>query len=407
MKAEIITIGTEIMVGGILNTNSRYLSRKLVELGIETQYHTSVDDNERRLTEVINIALNRSDLIITSGGLGPTQDDLTKEVIAKSLGMELHLDKDAEHGLIQRFKSFHSNMTENNRKQALMPDGSKLIRNDNGTAPGVFIESKGKRIIMLPGPPRELIPMFESYVMDLIRDDNSIEIKSINTIGIGESTLEEELRKLNIYESGFELATFSNLGTCEIKVIGKGSNKEKLKEKMEKIVDLIYSRFKEYIYGFDNISIEEVVINKLKAKNLILSLCESCTGGRISSKITGVPGSSQVLDRGIVTYSNRAKMEELGVKPETLENFGAVSEETAYEMAKGLIEKTGSDIVLSITGIAGPGGGTEDKSVGLVYMCVMNKDGHKIIKNNFFGNRANIQERATVIALWEISKFLD
>lgn len=142
MKAEIITIGTEIMVGGILNTNSRYLSRKLVELGIETQYHTSVDDNERRLTEVINIALNRSDLIITSGGLGPTQDDLTKEVIAKSLGMELHLDKDAEHGLIQRFKSFHSNMTENNRKQALMPDGSKLIRNDNGTAPGVFIEYK-------------------------------------------------------------------------------------------------------------------------------------------------------------------------------------------------------------------------------------------------------------------------
>ncbi len=406
MKAEIITIGTEVMVGGILNTNSRYLSSKLVELGIETHYHTSVDDNEMRLTEVLDIAFNRSDIIITSGGLGPTQDDMTKEVISKFLGLELSMDMEAEKNLIKRFESLHSHMTENNRKQAAKPEGSKLITNDNGTAPGVFIESSGKKIIMLPGPPRELIPMFENYVMEIIRDDFSIEVKSINTIGIGESSLEKELKELDIYEDGFEIATFANIGTCEIKVIGRGTDKDIIKEKMNKKVALIESAFKEYIYGYDNISIEEVVVEKLKNKNLTLSLCESCTGGRISAKIISVPGASKVFDRGITTYSNKSKIEELGVRSETLETFGAVSEETAIEMAKGLMNKTNSDIVLSITGIAGPDGGTNEKPVGLVYICVMSKDKYIVKKNNFFGNRASIQERASIIALSELNKLL-
>lgn len=408
MNAEIITIGSEIMVGGILNSNSRYLSSKLVEIGIETLYHTSVDDNEIRLTEVINIALARADIIITSGGLGPTQDDLTKEVVAKSLGLELSIDKEAEETLIKRFEAFHSNrkMTENNRKQATKPSGSTLIKNDHGTAPGVFIEREGKKIIMLPGPPRELIPMFENYVMDLIRDDFSIDVKSINTIGIGESTLESELRTLDIYENGFDIATFANLGNCEIKLIARGIDKEILQEKMDKKISIIKNHFKDYIYGYDNVSIEEVLVQRLKEKNYKLSLCESCTGGNISAKITSVPGASQVFDRGIITYSNKAKMDELFVKQESLENYGAVSEEIAYEMAKGLMDKTKSDIVLSITGIAGPDGGSSEKPVGLVYMCIMSKAGHIILKNNFVGNRITIQERATITALWELNKYL-
>lgn len=408
MRAEIITIGTEIMVGAILNTNSRYLSNKLVELGIETLYHTSVDDNASRLTEVINIALDRADIIITSGGLGPTQDDLTKEVVSKSLGLELSIDKEAEATLIKRFEAYHGNrkMTENNRKQATKPKGSKLIKNDHGTAPGVFIEKNLKKIIMLPGPPRELVPMFEHYVMDLIRDDFSIEVKSINTIGIGESTLEAELRTLDIFEDGFDIATFANPGNCEIKIIARAMDREILQEKMLNKISIIRDHFKDYIYGYDNISIEEVLVQRLIEKNYTLSFCESCTGGKISSKITSVPGASQVFDRGLITYSNKAKMDELGVSSITLEEHGAVSEETAYEMAKGLIDKTNSDIVLSITGVAGPGGGTEDKPLGLVYMCIMSKEGHKILKNNFVGNRVTVQERATMTALWQLNKYL-
>lgn len=408
MRAEIITIGTEIMVGAILNTNSRYLSNKLVELGIETLYHTSVDDNASRLTEVINIALDRADIIITSGGLGPTQDDLTKEVVSKSLGLELSIDKEAEATLIKRFEAYHGNrkMTENNRKQATKPKGSKLIKNDHGTAPGVFIEKNLKKIIMLPGPPREMVPMFEHYVMDLIRDDFSIEVKSINTIGIGESTLEAELRTLDIFEDGFDIATFANLGNCEIKIIARAMDREILQEKMLNKISIIRDHFKDYIYGYDNISIEEVLVQRLIEKNYTLSFCESCTGGKISSKITSVPGASQVFDRGLITYSNKAKMDELGVSSITLEEHGAVSEETAYEMAKGLIDKTNSDIVLSITGVAGPGGGTEDKPLGLVYICIMSKEGHKILKNNFVGNRVTVQERATMTALWQLNKYL-
>ena len=186
MKAEIITVGTEIMVGSILNTNSRYLSKKLTEIGIETLYHTSVDDNEDRLKEVINIALNRADIIITSGGLGPTQDDLTKEVVANALGLKLIKDVEIETALVNRFERLNRPMTDNNRKQANKPEGSEFIKNDNGTAPGIFVNNNNKKIIMLPGPPKELMHMFETYVIDIIKEDFSILIKSINTIGIGD-----------------------------------------------------------------------------------------------------------------------------------------------------------------------------------------------------------------------------
>lgn len=405
MKAEIITIGTEIMVGSILNTNSQYLSTKLVELGIDTFYHTSVDDNEERLTQVIKIALDRSDIILTSGGLGPTQDDLTKEVVARALGLELEMDEEARLELINRFTRNNRHMTENNLKQALRPKEAKFIRNDNGTAPGVYICKDNKKIILLPGPPRELIPMFENYVSDLIRDNNAIEIKSINTVGIGESSLETELKTLDIYEPGFEIATFAKGGTCEIKIIGKGSDHKILKGKIQNKIEIIQSKLGDFIYGFDNISIEEVVVKRLSDRGLILSLCESCTGGMISERITSVPGASRIFDRGLVTYSNKAKMDELKVNQATLEKYGAVSEETAFEMAKGLLEKTKSDLVVSVTGIAGPDGGSKEKPLGLVYMCLMDKNKHKIIKNNFSGSRLIIQERATVTALYELNKF--
>jgi nicotinamide-nucleotide amidase len=401
MKAEIITVGTEIMVGSILNTNSRYLSKKLTEIGIETLYHTSVDDNEDRLKEVINIALNRADIIITSGGLGPTQDDLTKEVVANALGLKLIKDVEIETALVNRFERLNRPMTDNNRKQANKPEGSEFIKNDNGTAPGIFVNNNNKKIIMLPGPPKELMHMFETYVIDIIKEDFSILIKSINTIGIGESNLEVELKDLDIYEENFDIATFAKDGTVEIKIIGRGMDYKEVEKKLNEKISKIKEKVGKYIYGYDNISIAEVLINILKEKNYTISVCESCTGGKISSQITSIPGASMVFDRGIVTYSNSAKIDELGVNPETIDKFGAVSKETAYEMAKGLLEKTKSDIVVSTTGIAGPDGGSKEKPVGLVYMCIMNKNNYKVLDYIFTGDRASIQQRAVVRALYE------
>jgi len=406
MKAEIITTGTEIMIGSILNTNSKFLSSKLSDLGIEPCYHTSVEDSVEKLSSVIRIALDRADVIITTGGLGPTEDDLTKETIAKVLGLELEKDIDLEHEIYKRFKRMNVTMSNNNRKQALKPKGSILIKNDNGTAPGIFLEYNNKKLIMLPGPPNEMIPMFNDYVTPMLITDSNIIIRSINTIGIGESNLEEKLKNLDIYEDNFNISTYAKSGTVEIKIIGKSDNKEALNHKINEKIKVIKDNFNDYIYGFDNKSIAEIVVDLLREKNMQLSLCESCTGGLISSKITSVPGASRVFDRAIVTYSNNAKIQELNVSVDTLERYGAVSEETAFEMAKGLLNKTDSDIVLSVTGIAGPDGGSKEKPVGLVYFCVMNRKEYKVIKNIFSGNRATIQERAAIKSLFEIQKFI-
>lgn len=406
MKAEIITVGTEIMVGSILNTNARYLSKKLVEIGIEPLYHTSVDDNEERLQDVIKLALNRADIIITTGGLGPTQDDLTKEVIADALGLKLIKDAEVETALEDRFISLNRPMTDNNRKQAFKPEGSEFIKNENGTAPGIYIKTDNKKIVMLPGPPKELIPMFENTVIDLIKENYAIIIKSINTIGIGESNLEVKLKSLDIYEENFDIATYAKDGSVEIKIIARGTDSKEVEMKLKDKISKIEAKIGKYIYGYDNISIAEVLIETLKSKNKIMSICESCTGGKISSQITSIPGASKVFDRCIVTYSNNAKIEELSVNPDTLQEYGAVSKETAYEMAKGLLEKTKSDIAISITGIAGPDGGSEEKPVGLVFMCIMDRENHKVLDYIFTGDRAIIQDRAAIRSLFEAYKFL-
>lgn len=407
MKVEVITTGTEVITGSILNTNSKYISNRLTEIGIESSYHTSVDDNSERLSSVLEVALKRVDLIITTGGLGPTDDDLTKETVAKVLGLELVNDKEVEREIFHRFSMMNHSMPDSNKKQALKPKGSIIIKNKNGTAPGIEINVHGKKIIMLPGPPKEMIPMFEDYVIPSLEKkmNKSIVTRSVNIMGIGESRLEEILKDLDISEKNFYIATFAKGGAVEVKIIAKGKDKESLTKEIDKKTDIIVNYFGQHVYGFDNKPIADIVVDLLKEKMMILSLAESCTGGLISSNITGVAGASEVFDRGIVTYSNKAKMDELGVKQETLDAYGAVSEETAYEMAKGLINKTKSDIVLSVTGIAGPGGGSEKKPVGLVYFCIMNKDNHKLIRSIFSGNRERIQNSAAMKALYEIKNF--
>lgn len=406
MIAEIITIGTEITMGSTLNTNSQYIANKLLDLGIETYYHSSVDDNKHRLIDIFQTALNRADLIITTGGLGPTADDITKEVIAEALGLKIIKDKDMEDTIRNRFKSLNREMPISNLKQSTKLESSYFLNNLFGTAPGIFINLEHKKIIMLPGPPREMVPMFNNEAMQYLSKEGNIVTRSINTIGIGESDLESQLKEIINNYPNLSISTFAKESEVEIKIIGLGNDLNSIEENIDDAVKVINQRFNKFIYGFNNISIEDHVYELLKSMNFKIGFCESCTGGLISSRFAGIEGVSQVFDRSIVTYSNKSKIDEVGVSPNTLDEFGAVSEETAFEMAKGLLDKANLDISLSVTGIAGPEGGTLEKPVGLVYLCIYTKNNNRIIKLNLRGNRISIQNKVATKAFFELRKFI-
>lgn len=413
MNAEIISIGTEITTGSILNTNVQYLSEKLLELGVETLYHTSVDDDINRLKDVIKIALNRVDFIITTGGLGPTEDDLTKEVFSEALGLKLINDSTMVKVIEDKFKSYNKTQTipsklmpSNNLKQAIKLEGSQFLKNHVGTAPGIFLSKDNKKVVMLPGPPKEMKAMFDYEVQPLIHEDFYIVTRSINLSGIGESSVEMQLKDLLNKKDNISIATFAKIGEVEIKIIGRGKDKKLLEKDVKNMVKLLENRFNKNIYGLDNIPIEVIVFEMLKENNFKIGFCESCTGGLISGKFSRIPGASQVLDRSIVTYSNKAKVEEVQVNIETLNKFGAVSKEVALEMATGMLSHGDLDIALSITGIAGPSSDSSEKPVGLVYICVATKKSFNITELNLNGDRESIQDKATIRAFLEIKNYL-
>lgn len=406
MKSEIISVGSELLLGNTVNTNASFLSRKLAELGIDVFYHTVVGDNVYRLKTITKIALDRSDLIIYTGGLGPTEDDLTKEVVSETLGVDLELDNVHLAKIKKYFEKRNMKMTDNNIKQAYIIKDSKVLNNDIGTAPGVFFNWKDKKIILLPGPPTEMKTMFNNYTAPLLKQDSIIKSKTIRTMGIGESSLEELIKDLVIEQSNPTIATYAKQGQVEIQVTGKGKNEKEIDLIIDPLVKEIDKRLGEYIYSYNNESIEEVFFKQLKKNHMTVAFCESCTGGLVSSRFTAIPGASQVFERGIVTYTNNSKIEELNVKESTLKTYGAVSEETAKEMAIGLLNKTNVDMALSITGIAGPTGGTKDKPVGLVYIGLASKDKSYVIKNIFTGSRQDIQNKAANKVFVEGRKYL-
>ena len=406
MITEIIAVGTEITLGSIVNTNAVYLSKRLSEMGFEVCYHTSVDDDPVRLSNVFSIAVDRSDLIILTGGLGPTEDDLTKETIARVLGRKMISDISVEEQIKNIFTYSNRPMPSNNLKQARKPEGTQFIPNLKGTAPGIFIKHEGKLIVLLPGPPREMIPMFEDYVTELIKGDLHISIRSINTIGLGESALEEIIREMDINIPDFTVNTYASLGTVEIKIVGKGYDKELLERNSKILMEILSERLSDSIYGFDNITIEEAVLNKLEDKNLNLAVAESVTGGEISRRITKIPGASKHFISGIIAYSEASKVRDIDVSEDTLKKYGAVSSETAAEMAKGLLNRNGVDIAVSTTGFAGPSSG-EGKPIGLVYICIADKSRVEIFERIFTGDRTAIQERAASLALANLHKFLN
>lgn len=385
MKTAILTVGTEILFGQIVNTNAAFLSQELQNMGYDVMYHYSVGDNPGRLKELINFAFHDCDLILTTGGLGPTQDDLTKEVIAEAMGDVIVENEECMKALLENYQKAGRPMTPNNLKQAYMPSRARVLPNDAGTAPGFALERDGKLIISMPGPPREMKRMFELQVKPILESmqDSVIFYRIIRTFGLGESSMETVLLPLIDGQTDPTIATYAKEGECSLRVASKRATKEEAVATVDRMIEDVNQLIGEYIYSYDDEELVDVVGKLLMEKHITISCAESCTGGLFAAALTEIPGISEVFERGIVTYSNKAKMEELGVKEETLDKFGAVSPETACEMASGLAEKTGSDLCISVTGIAGPGGGTAEKPVGLAYIGIAYKGQVKAVKSQY------------------------
>ena len=380
MKAAILSVGTELLFGQITNTNSAFLSRHLNMLGFDVLYHYTVGDNPARLEEILKLAYRDCDLVITTGGLGPTQDDLTKEVVAQVFHDYLVTSEESLSWLEDYFRRNNRVMTDNNRKQANLPSRAILFHNDAGTAPGFALEEDNRIVICLPGPPREMSRMFLQKALPYLetKTDGIIYHKSIRTFGIGESQLETTLLELIDSQTDPTLATYAKEGECSLRIASKRKTLREAEDAVAEMIEKIKPLIGEFIYSTEDEELVEVVGRLLMEKEVSVSCAESCTGGLFAGALTSIPGISKVFDRGLVTYSNRAKVEELGVSPETLEKFGAVSRETALEMARGLKEVTGSRLCVSITGIAGPDGGSETKPVGLSYVGTV-LDGRELV----------------------------
>lgn len=383
-SAEILCVGTELLLGDIVNTNAAFLSQRLAELGICVYRHTAVGDNPKRLKLALKRALEEADLVITSGGLGPTYDDLTKETVAECFGCEMELDRHSLERIEDYFKRTGRLMTDNNRKQAMMPKGAVIFDNDYGTAPALALcggEDNSKTVIMLPGPPSEIVPIFNDKVLPYLmsRRSSVIASRNIHIFGMGESAVETVISDIMKYSENPTVAPYCKDGEVRLRVTASAQTEGEALALCDAMIERISdTEVGKYVYGVDIDSLERAVIGLLREKGMTLSCAESCTGGLVSKRITDISGCSDVFVGGCVTYANEAKMKLLGVRAETLESYGAVSEQTAREMAIGVRKATGADVGVSVTGIAGPGGGTPEKPVGTVYVGISTEKGEHV-----------------------------
>lgn len=404
MKVEIIAVGTEVLMGDIVNTNAQYIARMLSMLGLGTYYHSAVGDNAQRLKEMFRVGFERADIIIATGGLGPTKDDITKEVAGEFFGKEMILDQDTLSNIETYFAKLGRELPDNNKKQAYFPAGSQIVPNSNGTAPGCIIEENNKVLIMLPGPPGELKPMFQdSIVPYLAKYSNGILVSTIiRMFGIGESTMEKEIEDIIQNQSNPTIAPYAQKGGLILRLTAWGQTKEEALASMQPVKAQLYDRLGQYIYGEGEDGLGTLVCQALIRDRLKISVAESCTGGMLASTFVDYPGISEIFSEGHITYSNEAKTKYLGVKQETLEAWGAVSPQTAKEMAEGVRRLSGSDIGISTTGIAGPDGGTKDKPVGLVYIGIALKDQTYTYKLSLTGKRQRIRHMSTMWAFYHL-----
>lgn len=403
MKVEVINTGTELLLGEILNTNFQYLSRQLNKLGFDVLYQTTVGDNAARLKDVFNIALQRADIVITTGGLGPTRGDITKEVVCEALNLGTYLDLDTWNRINNFFCHRGQHMPTNNEKQAMVPIGAGVLTNEVGTAPGLAIEHEGKLIVLLPGPPSELQHVYEQQLEPLLINhcarQGIIFSHILRLRGIGESRVAEILDDIITSQTNPTIAIYARKGEIIIRLTAKCMELNEAKTLIAAMEALVRSRLEQYIYGTDDETLAECLGRELLKTGSTIAFAESCTGGLASSLMTDVPGSSEYLLGSAVTYSNMAKHKLINVSQQSLDEFGAVSEQVACEMAQGVRELFGTTYGVGITGIAGPGGATKDKPVGLVYMAVADGDTVKWAKHVFGGSRTDNKLRSALAAI--------
>lgn len=407
MNAEILCVGTELLLGDTVNTNAAYLAKELAACGIGCYYQTVVGDNPERLKNCLAQALARADMVITTGGLGPTYDDLTKETVAAYFGRSMELHEASLLQITEVFRRLGRPMTKSNEKQAYMPQGARVFANDRGTAPGLAVEDakQGKIVVMLPGPPREMTAMFQSQVRPylLSLSDTTLVSHNIHLFGIGESSVEDLLHRYMQEHHNPTVAPYAKEGEVLLRVTASAATREQADALIRPVVDELCGLLQEYVYGVDVDTLQNALVQALGKAGKTIATAESCTGGLVSKRITEVPGASQVFSCGVCTYSNEMKTQLLGVPAETLQAHGAVSAQTALAMAEGVRRLAGANFGISVTGIAGPDGGTPEKPVGLVYVAVSGEGKEQAVElqlsRRYGGERVFIRSSAASNAL--------
>ena len=408
--AELIAVGTELLLGNIANTDAQMLSKGLSALGINVYYHTVVGDNPQRLKAAVEVAKGRADIIITTGGLGPTCDDLTKNVLAECFGRKLVYDEASAQRIRDYFQRLHPGrpMTENNLQQAYLPEGCTIFSNDWGTAPGCAFEADGVRVIMLPGPPNECTPMFEHRAVPYLRAlaDGVIASRTLKIFGMGESAVEAKLRDRMNALTNPTLAPYAKTGEVELRITAKAATVEEARSLIVPVEEEVRDMFGPLVYGADVASMEAVVLGLLKEKGLTLGTAESCTGGLVAKRMTDLPGSSAVFKGGVVSYTNEVKAGVLGVPQAMLDEFGAVSAQVARAMAQGARRVLGCDLAVSLTGVAGPDPDDRNNPVGLIYVALDTPEGTRVRELRLINGRARIRTVAATNAFDMVRRYL-
>ena len=402
LTAEIIAIGSELLTPERTDTNSLWLTEKLNGVGIEVKLKTVVGDDDARLEESIRDALRRSRIVITTGGLGPTEDDITRKIAARALGRRLLLDERVLADIREKFARWGRQMPEINSRQAMVIDGAEVLDNPNGSAPGMYLEHEGRAVVLLPGPPREMRPMFESHVLERLAakaGDVRVARRVMRVSGLGESAVDERIAPVYTQYKNPQTTILFNKSEIEIHLTAQGKTEQEAELLLDGLAGQIEERLGEAIFAFRGERMEEVVGLRLAVTGFTLAVAESCTGGLVAQRITEVPGSSVYFREGVVAYSNEAKVRLLGVPSDLIAEYGAVSAPVAEAMAEGVRVRAGTDFGVGVTGVAGPGGGTEDKPVGLVYIA-LSDDAHTEHRKLLLpGDRTLIRWRASQAAL--------
>lgn len=410
-SVEILAVGTELLLGQLVDTNSPYIEAALADNGIDVYATHAVGDNRERIAAAMRGALSRADGLITTGGLGPTIDDLTKEAVCDVMGCETETHVPSLRSMETAFERIGRVMQENNRKQAELPRGAIVVANANGTAPGfISIREDGKFIASMPGVPREMKPMLHEKLLPWLRErfavSEAIFTRVLHTINIAESEIDYRIEDLFRTLENPKIAVLAHDYRCDVKIMAKAPSREAAAALIEPVQADVLTRLKGHVYGSDDSTLPAAIHELLQRNSKTLAAAESCTGGLICAELTSVAGSSLSFTGGVVAYDNSVKMQQLGVRESTLNRVGAVSEETAIEMAQGVRARLNADVGIATTGIAGPNGGTPEKPVGLVWLALASENGTRAHKLQLAGDRTAIQRRATVAALGALWTFL-